>query len=341
MERPLRRILSVAALCFAFASSAFARQQQSDESAVRMADAATALLGELNATQKKICQFKLDDPERLNWHFIPRDRKGLSFRDLEGSPRAAARKLLSTGLTGAGFERVLKVMSLEEVLYLLEGGDEAKRRERRHPHRYHISVFGTPGKTGRWSWRVEGHHLSLNYLIENGQFVSSTPEFFGANPGTISAGKGRLLRVLGDREDLGRRILKSCDDDQKKIAWIDKKPPREIRTPGKAQPMVGKPVGLKFADMTNEQQATFRKLLDTYLICTPAEIRTKRLQRIEKADIGKVHFAWWGGADLNEPHHYRIQGPTFIVEYNNVQNNANHVHSIWRNTAGDFGVPLK
>ena len=145
----------------------------------------------------------------------------------------------------------------------------------------------------------------------------------------------------GCREDLGRRILKLCSDDQKKIAWIDKKPPREIRTPGKLQPEVGKPVGLKFSDMNNEQKATFRKLLDTYLIATPNEIRKKRLQQIEQAGIDKVHFAWWGGPDLDQPHHYRIQGPTFIVEYNNVQNNANHVHSIWRNTAGDFGIPLK
>ncbi len=336
----MRTLTYVFAASMLFGSTTVA-QQKTDASAIRMADAATSLLANLNAEQQKVCQFKLDDPERLNWHFIPRERKGVVLRDLEGKTRASARKLLSTGLSGAGFERVLKVMSLEEVLYLIEGGDETKRRERRHPHKYHISIFGTPGKTGRWSWRVEGHHLSLNYLIEDGRYISSTPEFFGANPGTIAAGKGRLLRVLGDREDLGRRILKLCSDDQKKVAWIDKKPPREIRTPGKLQPEVGKPVGLKFSDMNNEQKATFRKLLDTYLIATPNEIRKKRLQQIEQAGIDKVHFAWWGGPDLDQPHHYRIQGPTFIVEYNNVQNNANHVHSIWRNTAGDFGIPLK
>ena len=322
-------------------SPVISAQQSVDQSAVKMATAANALLSELNDEQKSVCQFRLEDPERLNWHFIPRERKGLAFRDLEGKVFKNARTLLAVGLSGAGYEKVLKVMSLEEVLYLIEGGEEAKRRDRRHPHKYHISIFGTPGKTGRWAWRVEGHHVSLNYLIEDGRFISSTPEFLGANPGAIAAGPGRALRVLGDREDLGRQILKSCSETQKKTAWIDKKAPKEIRTPGKLQPEVGKPVGLAFSDMSKQQQETFRKLLQTYMIAAPPEIAKKRLKDIEAGGIGKVHFAWWGGAELNEPHHYRIQGPTFIVEYNNVQNDANHVHSIWRNVGGDFGIPLK
>ncbi|MFK7821957.1 MAG: DUF3500 domain-containing protein, partial [Planctomycetaceae bacterium] len=299
------------------------------------------LLASLNAEQKKICSFKFDDPERLNWHFIPRERKGVAFRGLEGDAFISGRSLLSAGLSGSGYEQVLKVMSLEEVLYLIEGGEEGKRRDRRHPHKYHISIFGTPGKNAKWGWRVEGHHLSLNYVIKNNQFVASTPEFLGANPGQISAGPGRLLRVLGEREDLGRQILKLCNDDQKKVLWISEKAPGEIRTPGEPQPKVGKPEGLAFAKMTKQQQDVFRKLLRTYLLVTPPEIMKKRLKAIEAGGIGNLHFAWWGGPELNQPHHYRIQGPTFIVEYNNVQNDANHVHSIWRNVAGDFGVPRK
>jgi hypothetical protein len=316
-------------------------QQTEDPSAAKMTAAASALLATLDTDQQKVCSFKFDDPERLDWHFIPRERKGLGFRGLEGATRKAWRNLLSAGLSGKGYEQVLKVMSLEEVLYLIEGGEEAKRRDRRHPHKYHISIFGSPGKTTKWGWRVEGHHLSLNYVIENNKFVSSTPEFLGANPGAIHAGPGRLLRLLGDREDLGRQILKLCSDEQKKTLWIDKKAPGEIRTPGEQQPKVGKPEGLAFSAMSKQQQDVFRKLLRTYLIVTPPEIMKKRLKAIEAGGIGNLHFAWWGGSELNEPHHYRIQGPTFIVEYNNVQNDANHVHSIWRNVAGDFGVPLK
>lgn len=337
----MKKLLVALCLFVSCSGSANAQQTTVDPSAVKMMNAANALLSELNADQKKVCRFSFEDPERLNWHFIPRERKGLAFRDLEGDAFKAGRSLLSAGLSGGGYEQVLKVMSLEEILYVLEGGEEAKRRERRHPHKYHISIFGTPDKKAKWGWRVEGHHLSLNYVIENSQFVSSTPEFVGANPGKIDAGPQRLLRVLGEREDLGREILKACTDEQKKVAWISKKAPGEIRTPGKQQPMVGKPEGIAFSKLTESQQKTMRKLLANYLMVTPPEIMKKRLAAIEKAGIDKVHFAWWGGSELNEPHHYRIQGPTFIVEYNNVQNDANHVHSIWRNVAGDFGVPLK
>ncbi len=318
-----------------------AAQGQKTHSAIRMAEAANALLGKLSVEQKKTCLFEFSDPERLNWHFIPRERPGIGFRSLEGDAFKAGRHLIATALSGAGYEKVLKVMSLEEVLYLIEGGEEATRRNRRHPHKYHISIFGTPSKTSKWGWRVEGHHVSLNYVIENGKFVSSTPEFLGANPGTIAAGKGRSLRVLGQREDLGRKILKLCSPEQQKVAWVSPKPPREIRTPGKPQPEVGKPEGLPFARMSKEQQDVFRALLRTYLITAPTEVMKSRLKAIEAGGIGKVHFAWWGGSELTEPHHYRIQGPTFIVEYNNVQNNANHVHSIWRNVAGDFGIKRK
>ena len=306
-----------------------------------MMQAAKALLATLNDDQKKVCSFGFEDPERLNWHFIPRERKGLAFRDLQGESFKAGRQLLAAGLSGSGYEQVLKVMSLEEILYVLEGGDETARRERRHPHKYNISIFGTPDKQAKWGWRVEGHHLSLNYVIENSRFVSSTPEFVGANPGSIDAGPKRLLRVLGEREDLGREILKQSNAEQQKVMWISKKAPGEIRTPGEQQPKVGTPEGLPFAKMSVSQQHTLRKLLESYLVVTPPEIRKKRLAQIEASGIDKVHFAWWGGSELNEPHHYRIQGPTFIVEYNNVQNDANHVHSIWRNVAGDFGMPRK
>lgn len=306
-----------------------------------MTESANGFLASLTDAQRKACVFEFSDPERLNWHFIPRDRNGIALRDLQGKSLTAAQELVSAGLSGAGYEQVLKVMSLEEVLYLLEGGDEAQRRERRHPHKYHISVFGKPSGSDRWGWRVEGHHLSLNYVIDGGRIVSSTPEFFGANPGLIAAGPGRSLRVLGEREDLGREILKLCNAEQSKVAWIDPKPPREIRTPGKPQPEVGQPVGLPFSKMNKQQQDTLRKLLATYMRSTPPEVVKRRLKAIEEGGIENVHFAWWGGSELNQPHHYRIQGPTFIVEYNNVQNDANHVHSIWRNVAGDFGIPRK
>ena len=227
------------------------------------------------------------------------------------------------------------------MLYLFEGGTEEERRLKRHPHRYYISIFGKPGSKGDWGWRFEGHHLSLNYTIKDGKVASSTPEFFGANPGLIDAGPGRALRVLGAREDIARQILKSAPDAMQKKIWLSKSAPKDIRGGGVAQPVFDDAQGVAYADMTPDQQKLLRDLLAEYLKAMPASIVRERMQSIKKAGLDGIHFGWWGGAELNEPHHYVVQGSTFIIEYNNTQNSANHVHAIWRNLAGDFDLPAK
>lgn len=246
---------------------------------------------------------------------------------------------MKTGLTAAGHQKVLQVRSLEEVLYLFEGGEEAARREKRHPHRYYISIFGTPAAKGLWGWRFEGHHLSLNYSVDNGKIVSSTPEFFGANPGLIDAGPGRSLRVLGRREDIARSILKAAPQNQQARIWLSKEAPSDIRGGGVPQPVVDKPQGVRFADMTPEQQELLKELIGEYLTAMPTTVVRERMHGISQAGMDDVHFGWWGGSELNEPHHYVVQGSTFIIEYNNTQNQANHVHAIWRNLAGDLNLP--
>jgi hypothetical protein len=305
-----------------------------------MAEKCNAFLSQLPDAQKQQASFAYDSDERLNWHFIPRERKGLPLKALDGEPLKAAHTLIESGLSEIGYTQALDVMSLEEVLYLLEEGNREERRARRDPQKYYLSVFGTPGKTGLWGWRLEGHHLSLNYSIEDGNVVASTPEFFGANPGTIDAGKGRQLRVLGPEEDLARQVLKLCNDEQRKKALIDKTPPREIRDAGEPQPSQTPPVGLKAADMSGQQRKILAALLTEYLQNMPADVEQKRRAKMNAAGIDEILFAWWGGSELAEPHYYRVQGPTFLIEYNNTQNNANHVHSIWRDMAGDLNEAL-
>ncbi|HIF00258.1 MAG: DUF3500 domain-containing protein [Fuerstiella sp.] len=312
--------------------------EESARPGVAMAQAATRFVEGLDHSQKLQATFKYDDPERINWHFIPRERKGVGLWDLNGAAAESAQALVRTGLTAAGYHKVLEVRSLEEVLYLFEGGEEAERRAKRHPHRYYVSIFGTPGAKGLWGWRFEGHHLSLNFSVENGKIVSSTPEFFGANPGLIDAGPGRSLRVLGKREDIARQILKACPADKQAQLWLSKEAPKDIRGGGVAQPVVDKPQGLAYADMSTEQQSLMKTLIAEYLTAMPATVVRERMQRITSEGMDGIHFGWWGGSELNQPHHYVLQGKSFIVEYNNTQNSANHVHAIWRNLAGDFNL---
>ena len=305
---------------------------------VAMTTSAIRFIEVLDHTQKLKATFAYDDPERVNWHFIPRERKGIALWDLNGAAEESANELVRSGLTASGFHKVLEVRSLEEVLYLFEGGDEAERRLKRHPHKYYLSIFGTPAAKGTWGWRFEGHHLSLNYSVKDGRIISSTPEFFGANPGLIDAGPGRFLRVLGKREDIARQILKACPADKQSALWLSKEAPNDIRGGGVAQPVIDAPEGLRYADMSPEQQKLLKELLAEYLTAMPVSVVRERMSLIQKAGMDDIHFGWWGGSELNEPHHYVVQGTTFVIEYNNTQNSANHVHAIWRNLAGDFAL---
>lgn len=316
-----------------------AKQAAPQPSAVKMTDAASAFLSSLTPKQRARATFPYDDVERLNWHYIPRPRKGLPLKATDGVARDAANKLIASGLSDAGIAQVLNIMSLEDVLYLLEGGDRVERRQRRDPENYFLTVFGTPDARGTWGWRLEGHHISLNYSVADGRLVATTPEFFGANPALIDAGPGRSIRVLGTEEDLAREILKACTPEQRKAVLISEKAPDDIPGGGAPQPDRGPAAGLAAAQMSPDQQSLLKQLLAEYLRNMPADVRAARDGQVAATGFENIRFAWWGSANRNERHAYRVQGPTFVIEYNNTQNNANHAHSVWRNLSGDFNQP--
>lgn len=336
-----RKLLLTTAVLMTMVALLAAQNAQAPKTALAMSASAKGFLTAISPDQKAQATFKFDDPERLNWHFIPRERKGLPLKSLEGAALKAAHAFIRSGLSEAGYDQTLNVMSLEELLYLLEGGEREVRRERRDPGKYYLSVFGEPSDTGTWGWRLEGHHISLNFMIKDGKVVGSTPEFFGANPGTVDAGKGRQIRVLGPEEDIARQVLKLCSPEQQKLCWISKEAPPEV--PGAAAPQaaVAAPVGLPYSQMSEDQKKLIQDLLSEYLKNLPADIEQERRAAINSAGVDKLYFAWYGLSELHEPHHYRVQAPTFVIEYNNTQNNANHVHSMWRNLGGDFGIPVK
>lgn len=305
----------------------------------RMVTAASKFLQSLTDEQRALVQFAYDDPERLNWHFIPKPRKGIKLRALTGPARKAAFALLKSGLTETGYDQAIKIMSLEEVLFLYEAGDREKRRERRDPEQYHFSIFGTPGM-GAWGYRIEGHHLSLNYALDGDRIVATTPEFYGCNPATMESVPGRVLRVLGNEEDFARQAITLASESGRAKATISQEPPKDVAGPGAPQPVVEAPVGVLLPELGTESVEKVRALVGEYLANMPEEVAQRRLAEIERSGWDQIHFAWWGGIKQYQPHHYRVQGPTFIIEYNNTQDGANHIHSMWRDVRGDFGKSL-
>lgn len=302
------------------------------EAAAQMAEVARTLLGSLSDEQRDIATFEFSEDERENWHFIPRERKGLSMKVMTPQQRLLTHALLNTGLSFRGAAKAVTIMSLEEVVFQMEGPES---RAKRDPEQYFVSVFGEPRDEGTWGWRIEGHHISMNFTIKDGQLLRATPSFFGSNPGEVREGPLTGLRVLGTEENLGRALVKSLSSDQAAKAVIDETAPKEMITAADRQVSPLDPKGLSSADMTEAQVSGLHKLVKEYIMRVRPEIAKEAWDEIQKDPT--MHFAWAGGKELGEPHYYRVQGPTFLLEYANTQNNANHVHSVWRSFDGDFG----
>jgi hypothetical protein len=315
--------------------------EQESGTARRMAEAATTFLASLSPEQRARTVFAVGDEERRNWHYIPKERQGLPFRELDSSQRHLAHALLSSGLSRRGYAKAVTIMSLERVLAELEG---PRRRWPREPDLYHVTVFGTPSDTAPWGWRVEGHHVSVNMLVVEGRRVAPTPSFFGANPARVPQGTSwpdlAGLRVLAAEEDLARRVLGALDEAQRGRAVIDSAAPADILTRAEQRVRPDSPSGLAAADMPAAGREHLLHLVQEYVSRMPEDVADARRERIERDGTGYIHFAWAGGQTPGGPHYYRLQGPGFLVEYDNTQNDANHIHTVWRDLGGDWGDDL-
>jgi Protein of unknown function (DUF3500) len=306
----------------------------------QMAEVAKAFLGTLEPEQKARAVFPFAGEERENWHFIPRVRVGLPMKDMRPQQRLLAQALLCTGLGESGLLKAMTIMSLEEVLYQMEGAtqEEPKRSEvraKRDPEMYFVSIFGEPANTGIWGWRVEGHHLSLNFTVKDGNLLRATPSFFGTNPGEVREGPLTGLRVLSVEEECGRSLVKALTEAQFAKAKFSDEAPKEMLTAAEKTVSRLEPAGLSESEMTVGQKAMLHRLVSEYLNRLKPEIAETAWNEIKNS--GPMSFAWAGGKELGDPHYYRVQGPTFLLEYDNVQNGANHVHCVWRDFDGDFG----
>lgn len=331
----LTRILKTSALLLGLVTFGKPATGEPVESPVTMIETANGFLESLTPEQRARTSFALDDAERINWHFIPRERRGLPLKEMTAGQQALARKLLAAGLSQRGYLKASTIMELELVLRELGGNPTV-----RDPELYFFTIFGTPSATEPWAYRVEGHHLSLNYTIVRDALVATAPAFFGANPALVRSGSRQGLRPLAGEEDLARQLVSALDDGQRASAIIATDAPSEIVSSSDAQVAPLAPVGISVTRLRPDQAALLLQLLDEYLSRMADDIASARRARLESTDFEHVTFAWAGSIETGQPHYYRIQGPPFLVEYDNTQNDANHIHSVWRDFDGDFGRNL-
>jgi hypothetical protein len=251
---------------------------------------------------------------------------------------------MKAGLSQRGYMTATAIMQLEDVLGALEQRDRDGGRQaegfRRDPVRYFFSVFGTPSKKQTWGWRVEGHHVSLHFTVANGTLVASSPSFFGSNPAEVLDGPRKGTRILAAEEDSARALLMALDPSQRTQAVITGVAPSEIVTTTKLPITPLAPAGIQASAMTAAQRELLMKVIDVYAGFMADDLAADRLARLKKAGLEKIAFAWAGEAERGKKHYYRIQGPTFLIEYDNTQNNGNHIHSVWRDFTNDFGRDL-
>ncbi|WP_119462230.1 DUF3500 domain-containing protein [Rhodospirillaceae bacterium SYSU D60014] len=290
----------------------------------------------LSADQRRAALHGFDEDRRRDWHYVPRRRPGLPLKAMDEAQRERAWALVGTALSETGYRKARGVVDLEAILGELTG--EVDRRDRLN---YAVALFGTPGSAEPWSWRVEGHHLSLTFTIVPDEGVAATPTFFGANPNQVPDGHRHAgLRILADEQDLAFALVQGLEAVQREAAVIADRSMGDILTgPGREQSL-RTPAGLPLADMSEAQRDGMMHLLGAYVGNMEQAVAGRQWTRIREAGVERLHFAWAGSLAPGRPHYYRIHGPTLVIEYDNTQNGANHAHSVWHDPQDAFGDDL-
>ena len=337
-----------------------------------MREAVLDLLEHLPADRAAALRFEFDVDARVDWAYYPKEAVGSSFHgvalaDVDPALQRRINRVVETGLSGHAFARASLIRALETVLDAREGHRDAPLRD---SLRYHLAVFGEPAATGAWGWRFEGHHLSISHTIVDDAVVASTPLFFGSNPAEVRRGDTPVIRPCGEEEDAARELMGALDADQRSTAIISDVAPIDILVadsafvpqtarPGdpphpiarfqrelEALPAATRdrltidrdsPRGIRYEHLGASQRSAFDDLVDVYLARIPDDLMAAERRRIDTAGRENLHFAWAGSTRRRGPHYYRIHGPDLLVEYDCVQNDADHIHAVWRRPASDFG----
>ena len=325
----MARVLAFLLLAFAAASAV------AQSPAAKMRASMERVLAALPEKSRAQAMRPFEDRDRTDWHYTPRSRNGVSFKEMDKAARDAVHELLRTALSSVGYRKVVNIIELEIVLRELETFGWM-----RDPERYHLTVYGAPDRAQRWGWRFEGHHLSLNFTLAGDKLAVDTPSFFGANPAAVSSGPRKGLRALGEEHDVGWALLESLGEVQRREAVFEARTYGDIVTANKdkVEPLAA--AGIAGAKLDDKQRALLWKLIEVYAGSFEPGLAQARLARAKKGGIEAIRFGWAGSTARGKPHYYRVQGPLFLIEYDASQNDGNHIHTVWRDFSGDFGRDL-
>jgi hypothetical protein len=324
----MKPLLIVLTACFLYSGA----------SAQNLVKSANKFLNTLNADQKLKTMFPFDGEDRYAWHFFPKtDRKGIPLKEMTNDQRGAAWELVRSCLTDKAIDQAKTIMSLESILKV-----EEKRADNdfyRDPENYYFTIYGIPGEQTTWGWRLEGHHLSYNFAADKNRLVSGTPAFTGSNPGIVQQGDRKGTEALHEQADLGYSLLASLNPSQLKKALFSDSAPPEIVTFVSKVASITPQTGISYGELNPKQQQLMLALINSYIERYTKTFAGQMKKEVQQADMNNLSFSWAGKTDrqLGNPHYYRVQGPTILIEYDNTQNNGNHVHAVLRDLKNDFG----
>jgi hypothetical protein len=296
---------------------------------------ARQFLATLDTVQLHKANYAFEDDERFNWYFVPHSRNGLPIKEMNDNQKDAALALLKATLSEQGYQKAYAITQLEIILKALEKRGETD--DYRDPTKYYFTIFGKPDDKKPWCWRIEGHHLSLHFSAVEGRIVSATPSFWGSNPAIVPEGKKKDYRILKQEPDLAFQLLNSFSETQLKKAVFSDKALPEIVTFNNRKAILQTPEGISYTELNKAQQQIFLKLVKEYVKNYPLDFAADFMRKIESAGLDKLHFAWAGSLKWGSGHYYRIQNPVLLIEYDNTQTNANHIHTVIRDLTNDFG----
>lgn len=311
-------------------------------SAAREVTAAVrAWLDGLDDAQRAQATFPFETPERFVWAYTPGPRAGLAIRDMRPDQRATSMAIVTSALSPRTTEEVAAIIALEAILGQLERLGGRAGSTRRDPELYWFAVFGDPGSPAPWSWRLGGHHIALQLTVMNDRVIGTTPSFLGANPAVVPSGPRAGARTLPGEEELARTLLAELNPTERGVAVIDDVAPADILTgTGRLAEVRSVPVGVRHADLGTPSRAALERLIRHYVERVRPEVADGSWERIVAAGLGDVTFAWAGSDAPGRGHYYAVRGPTFVIEYDNTQNGANHIHAVWRDLDNDWGTDL-